>query len=646
MRLCQYTLVVVAFVSAAFAQEATFKLHPRVVTALMEASPTTQVPVYFVMREQLGMDHWFPRMNRMPVEERRATVMRECQEHSLRTQAETLAILNIARLSGTCEFIEPCWLGNFVRCIARPDVILDVAALESVEEVWSDVAPLLHEVEDGVMIPSGTTSFAAVSGAIPSAAGNGPINTSADQVWAVGFNGTGVVVMNTDSGINAAHNDLLNRLWQNPGEIAANGIDDDGNGKIDDINGWNFSANNISLSDAGGHGTNTAGCLVADGTCNGTVYGQAPGAKIMTGLLGSESSQWAAIAYGIAEGAHCQTSSHSYKNVSAPNYKMHRQVGDTSLAAGLIRTNSTSNNGTTCTSTTSLNRRPFNISAPGCLPAPYVDPNQTLAGGKGGVIGVAAHDLSNNILSYSPCGPFAWHLTDVLAVNASYPVANWDAVNHNDYPWTGATQMALLKPDVSAPAGTTTPSGSGTCGTATFSGTSNATPVANGVLCLWKSANMSLTPEDAAMITHQTATSSGSVAGKENNHGAGRINALNGLRLALCVHRVNGEPAWNVNHPVNTSINLAVDGVPNSIAVIGVGSSRLPGNAWGGVVGIGDPAFVLMQGTTDAAGDMSLDIPIPAALTGLMLWTQAFVVDSTYFNAVLSSNVIGITFVP
>ena len=43
-----------------------------------------------------------------------------------------------------------------------------------------------------------------------------------------------------DSGINLSHPDLQNRLWVNPGEIAGNGIDDDGNGYIDDVHGYDF----------------------------------------------------------------------------------------------------------------------------------------------------------------------------------------------------------------------------------------------------------------------------------------------------------------------------------------------------------------------------------------------------------------------
>lgn len=63
------------------------------------------------------------------------------------------------------------------------------------------------------------------------------------------------------------HTDLVGNLWTNPGEIAGNGIDDDGNGKIDDVRGWNFFGNNNVLygSDAcdDAHGTHVAGTIGA-----------------------------------------------------------------------------------------------------------------------------------------------------------------------------------------------------------------------------------------------------------------------------------------------------------------------------------------------------------------------------------------------
>ena len=178
--------------------------------------------------------------------------------------------------------------------------------------------------------------------------GNGPLNVGADQVWALGFTGQGVVVMNADSGINPTHGDLAGRLWINPGEIPNNNTDDDSNGKIDDVNGWNFgSNNNVLLNTGDSHGTNTAGCLVADGTCTGTIYGMAPGAKVMTGRL----------AVRLRNGTPSSTESpraRTRRRARTPTRRTSTlprttrctaTSRETSLAAGLIRTNSTSNDG-------------------------------------------------------------------------------------------------------------------------------------------------------------------------------------------------------------------------------------------------------------------------------------------------------------
>ncbi|MFP4281775.1 MAG: S8 family serine peptidase [Opitutales bacterium] len=71
-----------------------------------------------------------------------------------------------------------------------------------------------------------------------------------------------VVAAIIDTGVNLAHNDLL--FWTNPGEIAGNGIDDDGNGRIDDVHGFDFYTYTADIHRSGGHGvtvSNIAGHL-------------------------------------------------------------------------------------------------------------------------------------------------------------------------------------------------------------------------------------------------------------------------------------------------------------------------------------------------------------------------------------------------
>ena len=61
------------------------------------------------------------------------------------------------------------------------------------------------------------------------------------------------------------HQDLQGRLWQNEGEIPNNGVDDDGNGFVDDVHGYDFADEDGDPSDDDGHGTHCAGTMGAKG---------------------------------------------------------------------------------------------------------------------------------------------------------------------------------------------------------------------------------------------------------------------------------------------------------------------------------------------------------------------------------------------
>ena len=104
--------------------------------------------------------------------------------------------------------------------------------------------------------------------------------TSCPEAWDA-TKGNGVTVAVVDSGIDNTHPDIVSNLWTNTKEIANNGIDDDGNGYIDDVWGWDFVNNDGIPVDDNGHGTHVAGIIAAAGN-NGTgVIGVSPEAKVM-----------------------------------------------------------------------------------------------------------------------------------------------------------------------------------------------------------------------------------------------------------------------------------------------------------------------------------------------------------------------------
>ncbi|MEK6249073.1 MAG: S8 family serine peptidase, partial [Planctomycetales bacterium] len=103
----------------------------------------------------------------------------------------------------------------------------------------------------------------------------------APEAWDLQTGNTDVVIGVIDSGIDYTHPDLAENIWTNPGEIAGNGIDDDDNGYIDDIHGWDFSSGDADPLDGHGHGTHVAGTIAAAGNNEIGVAGVNWNAKLM-----------------------------------------------------------------------------------------------------------------------------------------------------------------------------------------------------------------------------------------------------------------------------------------------------------------------------------------------------------------------------
>lgn len=156
------------------------------------------------------------------------------------------------------------------------------------------------------------------------------IDINVETAWSLYSGGSrDVVIALIDTGVDSSHEDFSDILWVNSDEIPNNGIDDDGNGYIDDVNGWNFYSNNNKtyVGSEDGHGTHGAGTILATANNGKGIAGivQSDHVKIMVlkalgGMdgEGSTASIIEAIRYAEANGADiCNLSLGSERNDQA-----------------------------------------------------------------------------------------------------------------------------------------------------------------------------------------------------------------------------------------------------------------------------------------------------------------------------------------
>jgi subtilisin family serine protease len=159
--------------------------------------------------------------------------------------------------------------------------------------------------------------------AVSGTAGMPGNDMDAPQAWDIITDSTEVIVAILDTGCDTNHLDLAANIWRNPGEIAGDGVDNDRNGYIDDVHGWDFADGNNNPFDASGHGTHVAGITAAVGDNQRGISGVAWHARIMPVRVmnafdtGTTADAIDAIHYAVENGAkiiNCSWGSASYSS--------------------------------------------------------------------------------------------------------------------------------------------------------------------------------------------------------------------------------------------------------------------------------------------------------------------------------------------
>jgi len=155
-----------------------------------------------------------------------------------------------------------------------------------------------------------------------------------DLAWNTTYGSSNIMLGITDDGVETTHSDLTTNIWVNPGEIAGNGIDDDNNGYIDDVNGWDFSGGNNDPnpnSTSNDHGTHVAGICAGRTNNSIGIAGVSGHSKILPIQFYAGGGSWTAA---VCNGSFTYAADNG-ANIVNTSYNINGFVGDPVFTAGM-----------------------------------------------------------------------------------------------------------------------------------------------------------------------------------------------------------------------------------------------------------------------------------------------------------------------
>jgi len=175
------------------------------------------------------------------------------------------------------EYIEPDYIIT-LDDVQEPDDIItldEVQTTSPTEENLATITPQITTPNDPSYPLLWGLNNTGQTGGTPDA------DIDAPEAWDIQTGNPNTVIGVIDTGVDYNHPDLVDNIWTNPGEIGGDGIDNDNNGYIDDVRGWDFAYNDNDPMDVHGHGTHVSGTIAAKGNNSVGVTGVAWNAKIM-----------------------------------------------------------------------------------------------------------------------------------------------------------------------------------------------------------------------------------------------------------------------------------------------------------------------------------------------------------------------------